>query len=247
MKINYDFAENITDPQYTLHDDGKTLLALLEDDPFFESSILKLRKKYNIHFNSEKIPETQRVINACISNYRETINNKPNPMFIDVSNLGKKYKLAVIWNFSFFSYIFYNLMLLFPDSKPISVTTDKKLAIEFSNPQRYIHPNNDLYIAIRGKTNKTKIIRFISNNWDTIDSIQNEIGIWASHYPKLNIPNLDTYRLIHQLKKEGKKSPEIATILTNKYWKAFSDSAVRDMYSEYLRQIRNLRTAGKTK
>lgn len=250
MKINYiaiGYPKAISPP---LTDDGQTFISLLEDDEYFENKVKLIRDTFHISLKEGYI-ETDTIFHDYFTRFKKSnLEDTTNKEIIAINNLVKEYKLATVWNYSLFSYIFYGFMILFPEPQTIEIKDDRQVTKEYQisdDPITWVHPNDDVHLIIHTRTNKTDLINTIKK-WPNIDKLLGSISLPKSLYPKLNIPNLETYRLIYKLKKEGKKSPQIADKLTMVYKKGFSDSSIRDMHSTYLEHIRNLRqTAVSTK
>lgn len=233
-----------------LTDNESTLLKMLEDDIYFENYIKKIRKKYNLKKFS-KI-DLSKVKEEFFHNLNKTLNPNKKLELISVDSdteifllsikLFFKYKnIPPNWEISFYIFIKYNVFPVFQKSEKIEVISGSELKDIFDDEIKKVLPKHRVYIEIKENLNKTELIDFIKKNFNTqIKPALEKTLVYKEKATLKNLSIIDTSKLINNLSK-SKTSSQIADYINDKFNIALSDSRVRDIHSEYLKQIKNLR------
>lgn len=233
-----------------LIDSESALLKMLEDDVYFKDYINKIRKKYNI----KKFPKVDldKVKEEFYHNLNKTLKphkklelvavDNDTKIFLSSIKLFLKYKnFSPSWIISFYIFIKYNVFPIFQKSEKIKVITGAELKDIFDDEIKKVLPKHRVYIEIKENLNKTELVDFVKEKFDTqIKPALEKTLVYKEKTTLKNMSIIDTSTLINKLSK-SKTSSQIADYINDKFNIALSDSRVRDIHSEYLKQIKNLR------
>lgn len=247
MKIKTAFE----DKYYALTDSEDTLLKMLEDDDYFENQVKKIRKKCNIkkyvkidfekareeYFHSLKkslIPD--KILKLFV------IDDDTKILVLSIKLFSKYKNFSSNWLISFYIFIKYDIFLIFKKNEKIEILSGSELKNIFDDEIKKVLPKHRIYIEIKENLNKTELIEFVKEKFDAeIKPILEKTIVVKETTVLKNMPIIEVSKLINKFSKIKKTSSQIADYINDKFNIALSDSRVRDIHSEYLKQIKNLR------
>lgn len=254
MKIPYKVVGYPKSLGVDIDENAKDYLSLLEDDEYFEKKVKEIRAKFDIKIDTELNQNELNFDDLVLKKHTNDLvgsakNINLKNKYIAIVSLVEEYNLMPIWEYFLYSFIHTGVMLvLLYDPVPILIETNKKLTDEIRGnnllSRVFMYPNDYLHITIRSKIGITDLHRFINDNWSAIENnLNSELSV-PRLFPKVDVPNLETYKYIGRLRSEKPKVPfkKIADLLSEKYHKTFRDDEVRAMYNpNYKNIILNLR------
>lgn len=238
MKINIGPNDCLKD-KASLYE--RDFLLLLEDDEYFEKTILKTRSEIKISdFNISFENEDDLIDKIDKITFQKMISDQKDRAYDKSWELSTEYDIPFEYISSLYSLIRYDFWTPPKLNNEMSIITSKEMM--FMAKKDRIWSDGSIYIRIPNLTGITKISDFIKNNYKKIkDSFP--FDALNKDFPKKVLLNGDIKKdkQIFQLRKSGKRYFDIANELEKIYGKEVFEDNLRIINKRYKEAVEKLR------
>lgn len=212
-------------------------ISMLEDDPYFEMKVKKVREKFKIKNFPNKLHIDESKLNTS------------NELFNDVFDICDEYSISLTtWLFPFVSYIKYN-KLIFPEfyGGIFLMTTGNVYDYITKGDPFWQFPDDDFVMILDKHMEKTEFLKEAEELYDKF-LYKMPSYFFETETPDINIKILSIYKEIYDLKNRNKeilslkrgKFVKIADILSDRHGTIYDDVDVRVMYDRYQKALLKL-------